>query len=280
MFYSLALGLFVFLLLSLTIIYFRQASASEERLIELSFMHKMNDLDHSIKDVFLEIIGSKPSIDFFDEGENGDEDEKEVFFYLTDNAIVVEEYSPISLSDIDYFLNDTKSKIEADFSNVNIHLDEFSTNHNFKVQPYNINYNHVNENTVRVDGNSYIAGYDIKLYFLDNVSCDHSSTSGGTIDVDFQVVTPGSGCSYSLDDVSDAGIEININTDQVILDIASNGELVIENNNTAMLLNISTLINNPVGDAYIQLPIAIELDEPAFNFHKKSYIEVPSLSEN
>ncbi|MBU0456952.1 MAG: hypothetical protein ABH824_02615 [Nanoarchaeota archaeon] len=262
MFYTLGLSLFALILLLLAVLFFRHAQSVESRNVELSFAQKYYDLDVSIQNIFTEAFLSKSTIDLTSNS----------------NSLTIEESFPFDFTELDNLVNDLKSKVENDFSAIDISQNDFSSYHSLTLMPLNITYRHSGNNRIIIPANSDITAYNITLTFTENItSCTPNIVGGGTVDLYFYAQSPGNDCQVSQSNVDEGDIGLTVGGEEVSIHLESDGEFIIESNATAQsIVTVNFYQTNQ--RTYFQLPITLEIDDPVLSFYKRSMIKFPISS--
>lgn len=258
------LSLFVLILLSLSVLFFRHASSVESRHIELSFAQKIYDSESSIKGVLAEAIEKESNISAAEKG----------------SSLIFSEHLPSSFSRQDELLSMLKQEIERDFYFVSIGLDEYLNSHAVIAQPLNLAYEHNGSSAIHIPANSNITGYNINLTVNRNItSCTHTTESGGSVDFYLTVRSPSSNCIVSEDNALTSTANVTFEGGEANFRLAYGGELDIVTSveaESAVAVNF-TGIN---GNIYFEAPIKININDSQAGFSKKSSVELPLLSWN
>jgi len=258
MLYTLGLSLFIFVVLLLAVLFFRHAGSVESRNIELSFFQKNYDLDNSIQNVFTWAFVSKSGIVFSSDY----------------SSLTIEENLPDDFTELDNLISELESKVENDFSAVNISLETFLDGHGLVLMPLNITYKHTSSG-IFIESNPNITGYNVTLIFTENItSCTPDIEGGGTVEIDFLGQSLGDDCVVSQDNVEEGEIDLIVGGEEVTIELGEDGEFTIESN--ASVSSMMTISFNELDQrTYFQLPIILELTDPVFSFYKRSEVKFP-----
>jgi len=248
-FLTLALSFFVVLLLSLTVVFFRQANISEAINTNLVFIQKIHDLDSSIKSAFAEAYLKETGI----------------YYYQKNNrSFTLISSLPKNFAGLNSLTSKLESNLESNFSKVQIHFNDFQSTHGVILSPLGISFNYNSTKGIYTLNNSNIDGYNVSLK-LDRgmLSCTNNLLSGGTANINITVISSDS--------------------NPVQIKISSTGALNISvNNPSANYLGVNITVNfDEIGQkGYLYLPMEVEVLDAAFDFNKRSNVFLPLLSEN
>lgn len=268
-FLTLALSFFVVLLLSLTVVFFRQANISEAINTNLVFIQKIHDLDSSIKSAFAEAYLKETGI----------------YYYQKNNrSFTLISSLPKNFAGLNSLTSKLESNLESNFSKVQIHFNDFQSTHGVILSPLGISFNYNSTKGIYTLNNSNIDGYNVSLK-LDRgmLSCTNNLLSGGTANINITVISATNNCSYLKNMAFGAVNIMDSDSNPVQIKISSTGALNISvNNPSANYLGVNITVNfDEIGQkGYLYLPMEVEVLDAAFDFNKRSNVFLPLLSEN
>ena len=147
--YTLSLTLILLTFLALGALFFRNATFTQERYIELSSTQKVYDLDTSIETIFAQTFLTKSKI----------------MLNNTNHSFTIQENFSSDFSEMDGLLQKLEGFVETDFNIVSLDLSSFLADHSLIVDPVNITVKQENQRKFHVLANNNITGYDIILNF-------------------------------------------------------------------------------------------------------------------
>ncbi|MBU0460439.1 MAG: hypothetical protein KKH52_03875 [Nanoarchaeota archaeon] len=259
-FATLSLTLFVLVLLSLSILFFKQASSTESRHVELSFFQNTYDLDQSVQQVFSEAIIEQMGISFT----------------LNGNSLTMEESFPQSYASLDSLLLDLESNIETDFPEVVVDLAPYTDNHLLTVRPFNLTRK-VDNGSLIINPLSNVESYNLELTIGGDVSCLNSLSGNGSVDLNFNI-PGGSGCAINQDN-ADGEIIVTTDYGPIELEIEGDGELEF-NVTTSLTSSLTINFTGEMENFKVETPIQIGITNPGFGYSKQGVVGLFLLLEN
>ncbi len=260
--YTLAFTLFALGLLALAVLFFTHASSAESRHMELSFSQKIYTLDTSVQGIFAEAFTRKSGRTL----SSGN------------HSLTIQENIPHGFTELDALIARLKEQVENDLTSINISISSFLERHALIFRPFDITYEQVNNNRIRVLPNPNITGYMVTLTFNGNItSCNSDSEDGGTLDLTFVGQYSGDNCTFSKNNIRKADMSLMVLGKGVSLELKEDGGLTLESNATAQSV-ITVAFTELAQQGYFVMPITVELYDPAFNFYKASLVQLPLLS--
>ncbi|MDP3919009.1 MAG: hypothetical protein Q8Q35_03865 [Nanoarchaeota archaeon] len=254
-FYSLSLTFLALSLLTLSIIFVTHSESVESRQIELSFSHKIYDLESSVQKVFSDALINK-GITF----------DSNNYYYTFGETI------PRDLTNLENEFSDLKSNIESDFNIINITLSNFESNPRI-TSSQGIIYSLENNQIIYIEENDDITGYNITLVFTQNMtSCNPSLDESGTFNLRLSVQSIGENCLVTSSSLDDGEINLNFGSDTVSIDIDDDGDLIITTPNVTVQSTILAYFNTPSVYPSLSIPISLLIHDPSLNFTKTSNV--------
>jgi len=256
LFSTLSITFFLVVLLSLSMLYFNHSQETASRLVELNYFHKMNELDNSIRQVYLEKVTQNMT------------------FNLADTSLTIEQTTPDP--NLDTILDNLETDLENDFSTVNIDLSGFTATHPLLFSPLNLTQETIGQSVILTPGDDTITSYD--LVFLtntENASCQNDLNAAGTLDLSVVVDSFGDDCSFNQVNANGT-IIVNLNPtfSPLYIEISIDENRVLSWEESENFTSTVTA-NFPSSDAtqVIEIPIDIALHNPLFNYHKEDVLK-------
>lgn len=289
--YTLGLSLFLIAVLSLGILFLRQAALERERNTESGFSLKVWDEHTSINKAVADV--------FINTG---------IFLNSTNLTATFEEPLPHNFTSFDQFMKVFIDRIEGNFTDVNISLDRFyQFRHEVCFRPMNISYQHQGpsdklDQIVEIDVNSKINSFNITLKFKNPVTCTEvsktfgpklnakitvSPTADGSCDAyatptnynaltltftnttgsqaNLQIKTPGGsdkGCFYQTGGSGGGAKMLSLNSKY-----GADG-LYLSMESTIVI----GYLNSPPEKGYFETGIELTINNTAFNFYKRNNV--------
>ena len=268
-FLTLSLSFFVVLLLSLAVLFFRQANISESINTNLVFIQKMHDLDSSIKSVFAEAYLKETGLNYYQKNSRS--------FTLTTS--LSKNFAPFNS-----LISKLESDIEGNFSKVEIHFNDFQATHGVILSPFGVSLNYNGSKGIYTSNNSNIKGYNVSLKLdIGMLSCTNNLLSGGAANINVTVISATTNCSYLKNMAAGTVDLLDSDSNPVQIKINSLGALNISVNNPSadyLIANITFNFDETGQKGYLYLPMEVEVLDAAFDFNKRSNVFLPLLSDN
>jgi hypothetical protein len=285
--YTLGLTLFLLAVLSLGILFLRQASLEKQRNIESGFSLKSWDSYTSVNKAVADA--------FIATG---------VFLNSTNSTATFAEPLPHDYVAFDAFMELFIDRIEGNFSNINISLKKFyEDRHTICFQPTGIGYQHQGpsdtkeDNIIEINKNSNITSFNITLEFTSPVTCDLPPPGSGTFFMTLKITpTTDANClayqnpqSYPTHLVtftnltgSTATLQLKPSggTDKSCYDKTGAKVLTISASGvTALDISESTIVvgykNPPLERGYFETGIEVSVNDTPYTFYKHNFVIFP-----
>ena len=265
-FITLSLSFFVLMILSLSILFLKQANLSESLNTNLIFLQKTDDLDSSIKSVFSEAYLNEAGINYYQNNNHS--------FTIVSNLSK-------SFTALDSLLAQLQTDLEADFPMIKIYFNNFLTTHGIISNVGEIPYYFNSTNGVYISNRSIINYYNISLKLNSGLtSCTNNLLAGGAVSINVSIISNTNNCSY-MGGLSQGTVDL--------IDSDLNGIQIRLNSLGALNISISKpsaganyLITNITIDYdavnqknYFYLPMEVEVFDALFDFNKRSNVYLP-----
>lgn len=261
--FTLGFTFLALVLLSLSILIFHNAQKAEETINHIIVLDRVYELDNSLQKSLSKIFNLKSGI----------------LINKTNDSISFQEDLPNSNS-FTSSMNSFKGFIESNFSNINLTIENITTELPLQITPYNIIYKHINfgDRQIRVIPEQInFNGYSVEMIINTNVtSCNWNTGSSGSFVFSVSVKNQeGLGCSNSflidpsgIDELTTNSGAVNIKNEDGTLSISIDDASGINANvKTTILVDTSSL--------KIKYPEkVIKIDFKEFGIYKESKVKI------
>ncbi len=255
-FYTLSLSLLAFILLSLAFLFVLQSNETETRHLELSLFHKIYESGASSQEVFRTFFSQQGRFNVS----------------YTNTSFTVVEGFPQVFTSLDKDLIDLEQHMEKDL-NMQIDSSIFLETHSISLQPLNISYNHVNENTISIEKNTFIHGYNILLQFSENLTfCDSNLDEMGDLSFSLEVVSSGVDCTITSNSLNRGEIIFSTGSEEARMYVNVTKDLLFES--PIPVESIITVEFDAIENPFLQVPILLVFTHPTYNFSKNNFVSL------
>ena len=263
--FTLGFTFLALVLLSLSLLIFHNAQKAEETINHIIVLDRVYELDNSLQKSLSKIFNLKSGI----------------LINKTNDSISFQEDLPNTNSNsFTSSMNSFKGFIESNFSNINLTIENITTELPLQITPYNIIYKHINfgDRQIRVTPEQInFNGYSIEMIINTNVtSCNWNTGSSGSFTFSISVKNQeGLGCSNSfsidpsgIDELTTNSGAVNIKNEDGILSISIDDASGIN-------ANVKTTILADTSSSEIEYPEKIiKIDFNELGIYKESKAKI------
>ena len=262
--FTLGLTFLGLVIMALAVLIFHNAQKSEGIVSKLVVLDRVYDLDSSIEKSLVEIFNQKSGITVSVDG----------------NVSFQESFPNLNVAEFTNSMNDFKTFIESNFSNINISVSEIVSEVPIVIMPYNITYKHVNYGGKQIEvvpQQINFEGYSVSVSIDENVSSCDSEVDEGDFNLLINVTgLGGSSCSVSelIDALGENEIEINDETVEIEIEDGVLTITIDEESDVSAELDVKVLTSE---DEIVYLeykPVVIDIDFSEFGIYKSGKVRI------